>query len=122
MCTDERLHLRWARPTIACMPPLVASAPDLSTQVARLFFDRQLSKVEIASRLGISRFRVARLIDGALADGLVRIEYRDVPAEDRELAGAMEERFGLDLCAVAVATAHVDRRTSRGWPARSSMA
>jgi DNA-binding transcriptional regulator LsrR (DeoR family) len=87
-----------------CMPPLVSPAPDLSTQVARLFFDRQLSKVEIASRLGISRFRVARLIDGALADGLVRIEYRDVPAEDRELAGTMEERFGLDLCAVAVAT------------------
>ena len=86
------------------MPPIAAQAPDLSTQVARLFFDRQLSKVEIASRLGISRFRVARLIEGALADGLVRIEYRDVPAEDRELAGAMEERFGLDLCAVAVAT------------------
>jgi DNA-binding transcriptional regulator LsrR (DeoR family) len=86
------------------MSPTAAQAPDLSTQVARLFFDRQLSKVEIASRLGISRFRVARLIDGALADGLVRIEYRDVPAEDRELAGAMEERFGLDLCAVAVAT------------------
>ena len=84
------------------MPPIAASAADLSTQVARLFFDRQLSKVEIASRLGISRFRVARLIEGALADGLVRIEYRDVPAEDRELAGAMEERFGLDLCAVAV--------------------
>jgi len=87
------------------MPPIAAPAPDLSTQVARLFFDRQLSKVEIASRLGISRFRVARLIEGALADGLVRIEYRDVPAEDRELAAAMEERFGLDLCAVAVAPA-----------------
>jgi deoxyribonucleoside regulator len=84
------------------MPPVAAQTPDLSTQVARLFFDRQLSKVEIAARLGISRFRVARLIEGALADGLVRIEYRDVPAEDRELAGSMEERFGLDLCAVAV--------------------
>jgi len=84
------------------MSPVASAAPDLSTQVARLFFDRQLSKVEIAARLGISRFRVARLIEGALADGLVRIEYRDVPAEDRELAGAMEERFGLDLCAVAV--------------------
>ena len=77
------------------------STPDLSSQVARLFFDRQMSKVEIASHLGISRFRVARLIEGALADGLVRIEYRDVPVEDRALATAIEERFGLDLCAVA---------------------
>jgi deoxyribonucleoside regulator len=77
------------------------TTPDLSSQVARLFFDRQMSKVEIAGHLGISRFRVARLIEGALADGLVRIEYRDVPAEDRALATALEERFGLDLCAVA---------------------
>ena len=76
-------------------------APDLATQVARLFFDRQMTKVEIAAHLGISRFRVARLIDSALADGLVRIEYRDVPAEDRALATEMEERFRLDLCAVA---------------------
>ena len=75
--------------------------PDLATQVARLFFDRQMTKVEIAAHLGISRFRVARLIDSALADGLVRIEYRDVPAEDRALATEMEERFRLDLCAVA---------------------
>lgn len=83
------------------MAAVTSPAPDLATQVARLFFDRQMSKVEIAAHLGISRFRVARLIDGALAEGLVRIEYRDVPAEDRALASAMEERFGLDLCAVA---------------------
>lgn len=83
--------------------PLIAppTTPILAAQVARLFFDRQMSKVEIAARLGISRFRVARLIDGALADGLVRIEFRDIPADDRGLASAIEARFGLDLCAVA---------------------
>jgi DNA-binding transcriptional regulator LsrR (DeoR family) len=83
--------------------PLIAppTKPMLAAQVARLLFDRQLSKVEIAARLGISRFRVARLIDGALVDGLVRIEFRDIPADDRELAGAIEARFGLDLCTVA---------------------
>ncbi len=85
----------------ARMPAGPVTAPDLATQVARLFFDRQLSKVEIASRLGISRFRVARLIDGALAGGLVRIEYRDVPPEDLGLARSVEDRFGIDLCAVA---------------------
>lgn len=86
---------------------VASTAPtrDLASQVARLFFDRQLSKVEIAARLGISRFRVARLIDGALADGLVRIEYRDLPADDRGLAGDLEKRFGLDLCAVAIVAA-----------------
>lgn len=83
------------------MAALSPAPQDLATHVARLFFDRQMTKVEIAAHLGISRFRVARLLDGALATGLVRIEYRDVPAEDRALATAMEERFGLDLCAVA---------------------
>ena len=80
---------------------VTTSGPDLMTQAARLFYDRQLSKVEIASTLGISRFRVARLIDQALERGLVRIEYRDSPARDRQLARTIEERYGLDLCVVA---------------------
>jgi DNA-binding transcriptional regulator LsrR (DeoR family) len=73
----------------------------LMTQAARLYFDRQQSKVEIAGALGISPFRVARLIAQALAEGLVRIEFRDAPAPDRALASAIEDRFSLDLCVVA---------------------
>lgn len=74
---------------------------EVATQVARLYYDRQLSKVEIGGRLGMSRFRVARLLDHALANDLVRIEFRDTPVADRGLARALEERFGLDLCIVA---------------------
>lgn len=77
-------------------------ADELAGQVARLFFDRQLSKIEIASRLGISRFRVARLLERALAAGIVRVEFRDRPTQDRELGLAMERRFGLERCLVAV--------------------
>lgn len=80
-----------------------AEAPGaaVATQVARLYYDAGLSKVEIGQRLGISRFRVARLLDQARTGGLVRIEYRDTPEVDRSLAREVEERFGLDLCAVA---------------------
>ena len=81
-------------------------APDggvLEGRVARLFFERQLTKVEIASRLRISRFRVARLIDRALAEGIVRIEFRDSPAQDRELGRLVAERFGIGRCVVAAA-------------------
>ncbi len=78
-----------------------AKLDPLAGHVARLFFDRQLSKVEIGQRLGISRFRVARLIDRARADGMVHIEFRDAVGQDPALGRALEERFGLDLCVVA---------------------
>jgi DNA-binding transcriptional regulator LsrR (DeoR family) len=79
-------------------------APDdtaLASQVARLFHDREMTRVQIAHRLGISRFRVARLLEQARQQGLVRIELRDIPARDRETARAIEEAWGLDLCIVA---------------------
>lgn len=81
-------------------------APDagaLAGRVARLFFERQLTKIEIASRLGISRFRVARLLDRALAEGIVRIEFRDTPAQDRALGRRVAETFGIGRCVVAAA-------------------
>jgi DNA-binding transcriptional regulator LsrR (DeoR family) len=76
-------------------------ADPLVEQVARLFFEQQLTKVEIAERLGISRFRVARLLDRALADGVVRIEFRDTPSQDRELGRLVADRFGVGRCVVA---------------------
>jgi DNA-binding transcriptional regulator LsrR (DeoR family) len=84
----------------------------LASHVARLFFDRQMSKVEIATRLGISRFRVARLIDQARAGGLVRIEFRDVPAATRQLAQAIEECWGIDLCVVTTSAESGDALTA----------
>lgn len=46
----------------------------LAARVAREFYLEGISKVDIASRLGISRFRVARLLDSARESGMVRIE------------------------------------------------
>src|SRR5260370_37645216 len=46
----------------------------LAARVARQFYLEGVSKIEIADRLGISRFRVARLLDSAREAGLVRIE------------------------------------------------
>jgi len=81
--------------------PVEAPSSDLLGQVARLFFEHQLTKIEIAARLGISRFRVARLLDRAIAEGVVHIEFRDTPSQDRELNRAIEERFGTGRCVVA---------------------
>jgi DNA-binding transcriptional regulator LsrR (DeoR family) len=84
-------------------PRVDTVAVALASQVARMFFDREMTKVQIAANLGISRFRVARLIEFARQQGLVQIEFRDIPAQDRELARAIEERWRIDLCVVAAA-------------------
>jgi DNA-binding transcriptional regulator LsrR (DeoR family) len=46
----------------------------LAARVARQFYLDGVSKVDIAERLGISRFRVARLLDSAREAGMVHIE------------------------------------------------
>jgi DNA-binding transcriptional regulator LsrR (DeoR family) len=46
----------------------------LAARVARQFYLEGVSKVDIADRLGISRFRVARLLGSAREAGKVRIE------------------------------------------------
>src|SRR6201996_2138052 len=46
----------------------------LAARVARQYYLEGVSKVDIADRLGISRFRVARLLDSARDAGMGRIE------------------------------------------------
>src|ERR1700757_1604801 len=61
------------------MASLSADRPSevvLAARVARQFYLEGVSKVDIADRLGISRFRVARLLDAALEAGMGRIEIR----------------------------------------------
>ena len=62
---------------------------------ARRYFIDGASKSEIAQELGISRFKVARLLDAARRDGIVRIEI-GAPAEfDIELSSELAARYGL---------------------------
>jgi DNA-binding transcriptional regulator LsrR (DeoR family) len=68
--------------------------------VARLHYERELSKQEIGRRLGISRFRVARLLEQARDEGVVRIEIRDSLRVAEPLARDLEERFDLDFAIV----------------------
>lgn len=76
-------------------------AKDLvAIQVCRLFYDGQLTKIEIGNRLGISRFRVARLLEQARESGLVQIEYGDREMLHPGLAQELSQRFELRLCQV----------------------
>ncbi|MGH3716211.1 MAG: sugar-binding transcriptional regulator [Micromonosporaceae bacterium] len=72
--------------------------------VARRYYIDGASKVEIADEFGVSRFKVARLLDDARAAGLVRIDIV-VPAEiDAGLSERLRTAYGLRE-AIVVATA-----------------
>src|SRR6201994_1147457 len=63
----------------------------LAARVAQHFYVEGVSKVDIADRLGISRFRVARLLDSAREAGMVRIEI-GLPA------GSLDAGLSAELC------------------------
>jgi DNA-binding transcriptional regulator LsrR (DeoR family) len=64
----------------------------LAARVAREFYLEGVSKIDIADRLGISRFRVARLLDAARESGMVRIEIA-LPG------GSLDVGLSAELCA-----------------------
>jgi DNA-binding transcriptional regulator LsrR (DeoR family) len=67
----------------------------LMARAARRYYVDDMSKTDIADELGISRFRVARLIDAAKRTGMVRIQVEPPAGVDIELSVALQERFGL---------------------------
>ncbi|SEG73916.1 transcriptional regulator [Actinacidiphila yanglinensis] len=63
--------------------------------MARRFYLEGKSKIQIAEEFGVSRFKVARVLETALERDLVRIEIR-VPAElDAERSDALRAHYGL---------------------------
>lgn len=64
--------------------------------IARMYFTEGATKIEIASRTGLSRFKVARVLDQCIAEGLVEIVYH--PPDDTldyALSTDLKRRFGL---------------------------
>jgi DNA-binding transcriptional regulator LsrR (DeoR family) len=72
----------------------------LLASVARRFYLQGRSKLEIADEFGISRFKVARMIDTARESGLVRIEF-DLPVPvDLALCDEVRSAYGLERALV----------------------
>jgi DNA-binding transcriptional regulator LsrR (DeoR family) len=66
-----------------------------ATRAARRFFLDGWTIKEIAADLGVSRFKVARLIKWARTEGLVRIEIVDATRNDAELSAQLLTAYGL---------------------------
>jgi len=63
--------------------------------IARRYYLDDKQKSEIAQELGISRFRVARLLDEARARGIVQITVRMPTVVDVEAGEAVSQAFGI---------------------------
>ncbi len=64
-------------------------------RAAQLYYRRNLTQDEVGKRLGVSRFKVGRLLDRALRESAVRIEIVHPAARLVALEDALVERFGL---------------------------
>lgn len=72
----------------------------LSAAIARRYYLDERSKVQIAEEFGLSRFKVARLLDLARDSGLVRIEIGHPGLVDVDLSARLQDKFGLQRAVV----------------------
>lgn len=82
------------------MPATDRTELALMATIARAHYLDGRSHVKIAEELGISRFRVARLLDRARDQGVVRITIDDRGLEDPTLGERLKARLGLAECYV----------------------
>src|SRR4051794_12069187 len=80
----------------------------LTATVARRFYLDGESKSDIAEHLGLSRFKVARLLDQARSSGLVRIELDYRGDLDLDLSVRVASAYGLRHCVVVNAAENGD--------------
>jgi len=87
--------------TTAAAPVRGASDPRLLVRVARMYYGMELTQEEIGARLGLSRFKVGRLLDRAVRESIVRIEIVHPTARLVEIEEQLVARFRLRAAIVA---------------------
>jgi DNA-binding transcriptional regulator LsrR (DeoR family) len=85
--------------------------------LCRLYYVRDLTQQQIAERVGMSRFKVARLLDQARAEGIVQFEIQELVAVDDALSRGLEDAFELSLAVVVRAGGDVGAiaRAAAAW-------
>lgn len=72
-------------------------------RAAHLYYVLGMTQAEVAARLGVTRFKINRMLSVARERGMVRIEV-NVPYTKRfDLERALERRFDLDACFICPA-------------------
>jgi DNA-binding transcriptional regulator LsrR (DeoR family) len=80
----------------------------LGYRAAMLHYVERKNNLTIAKEMGVSRFRVARLLDQAVETGAVKISISAPFGEDTELGDRLRKRFGLKQALVVPADVESD--------------
>ena len=64
-------------------------------KICKLYYEEGLSKVEIAEKTRISRFKVAKILEDAVEEGIVEIKVKDLPGSWFELENRLEREYGI---------------------------
>lgn len=76
------------------------TSTQLAVRAAQAYYLEDKTKLQIASELGISRFKVARLLDQARESGIVSISIHENPSPEMAVAARLRSRFALVDCVV----------------------
>ncbi len=85
----------------------------LMLRAAQLYYHGDLTQDAVGKRLGVSRFKVGRLLDRAIREQAVRIEIVHPAARLVALEDALVERFGLTEAVVVDVSAPDDEQLAR---------
>lgn len=64
-------------------------------QVARLYYEEELTQERVARQIGLSRQKVQRLLDSAKREDIVQIQVISPVSSHREIEKQMEKHFKL---------------------------
>ena len=92
----------------------------LMLRAAQLYYHGDLTQDAVGKRLGVSRFKVGRLLDRAIREQAVRIEIVHPAARLVALEDALVERFGLIEAVVVDVSAPDDEQLARGRVAEAA--
>jgi DNA-binding transcriptional regulator LsrR (DeoR family) len=76
---------------------------DLLARIARRFYLEDMSKTELAEAFRMSRFRIARLLEQAREEGIVKIQIEETGLVEEELSSRLAAHLRLDDCIVVPA-------------------
>ena len=75
--------------------------------IARRYYLEGFTRIQIAEEFGISRFKVARMLDEAIESGMVEIKIHNPGAIDVDLSTKLQRQYGLEHAyAVAADSSH----------------